>query len=367
MRSIITFIFIILITPLFSQTQIIPRHPESYTCFRTTAPIVIDGKLDELDWQKAEWTNLFVDIEGGRRHNPEYETRAKMLWDDEYLYIAAWMEEPHIWATLTERESVIFHDNDFEVFIDPDGDTHNYLELEVNAYNTQWDLLLLKPYRDSRNNVAIDNWNINGLKTAVDIQGTVNDASDIDKGWSVEIAIPFDAIIELNDRNRLPIDNEYYRVNFSRVEWRLEIENGEYKKEQTLEDGKLINLPEQNWVWSPQGVIAMHQPETWGYLIFSTKIVGTENAKQFEDLDFKLKMALRVMYNMQLSYFSKNNCFTNNLNDLKINDYIQNLLKNIEIDVTKSGYEAVIKSTNTNKTWHITQDGRIWTSKYNKM
>jgi hypothetical protein len=72
----------------------------------------------------------------------------KMVWDDEYLYVAAEMEEPDIWATLTERDSVIFHDNDFEVFIDPDGDTHAYYELEVNALATAWDLMLLKPYRD---------------------------------------------------------------------------------------------------------------------------------------------------------------------------------------------------------------------------
>ena len=56
-----------------------------------------------------------------------------MLWDDQFFYVGAELEEPHVWATLTERDSVIFHDNDFEVFIDPDGDTHLYYELEMNA------------------------------------------------------------------------------------------------------------------------------------------------------------------------------------------------------------------------------------------
>ena len=79
---------------------------------------------------------------------PRFRTRAKMLWDDEYFYIAAELEEPHVWGTLTQHDSVIFHDNDFEVFIDPDGDNHEYYEIEINALNTEWDLFLTKPYRD---------------------------------------------------------------------------------------------------------------------------------------------------------------------------------------------------------------------------
>ena len=71
----------------------------------------------------------------------------KMLWDDEALYIAAEIEEPHVWATITEHDAVIFQDPDFEVFLDPDGDNHNYAELELNAKNTTWDLLLTKPAR----------------------------------------------------------------------------------------------------------------------------------------------------------------------------------------------------------------------------
>ena len=69
-----------------------------------------------------------------------------MLWDDNYFYIAEQLEEPHVWATLTKHDSVIFQDNDFEVFIDPDGDNQEYYEIEINALNTDWDLLLKKAY-----------------------------------------------------------------------------------------------------------------------------------------------------------------------------------------------------------------------------
>ena len=97
----------------------------------------------------------------------------KMLWDEKALYIAAEITEPHVWATLTDHDAVIFHDPDFEVFLDPDGDNHLYGELELNAKNTTWDLLLTKPYKDGGQ--AINAWEIIGLKTAVHVNGTLND------------------------------------------------------------------------------------------------------------------------------------------------------------------------------------------------
>ena len=124
-------------------------HPETYICYQRSGDIAVDGRMDEIDWQKAAWTKEFVDIEGDKKPDPTYPTRAKMLWDDEYLYVAAELVEPHIWGTLRQRDTVIFYDNDFEIFIDPDWDTHNYYEFEMNALNTEWDLLLTKPYRDN--------------------------------------------------------------------------------------------------------------------------------------------------------------------------------------------------------------------------
>ncbi|MFN3684859.1 MAG: carbohydrate-binding family 9-like protein, partial [Fimbriimonadaceae bacterium] len=125
-----------------------PSLPREYLCFRAPGEIRIDGRLNDPAWATAPWTEDFVDIEGDKRPKPRHRTRAKMLWDDRFLYIAAELEEPHVWATLTRRDSVIFQDNDFEVFLDPDGDTHQYYELEMNALNTLWDLMLIKPYRD---------------------------------------------------------------------------------------------------------------------------------------------------------------------------------------------------------------------------
>jgi hypothetical protein len=160
-------------------------HPKGYVCPRAAGPVAIDGDLKDAAWAAAPWTDPFADIEGDGKPAPRHKTRVKMLWDDEALYIAAELEEPHVWATLKEHDCVVFNDNDFEVFLDPDGDRHLYGELELNAFNTTWDLLLTKPYRDGGK--PVNAWEITGLKTAVKVDGTINDPGDTDKGWTVEI------------------------------------------------------------------------------------------------------------------------------------------------------------------------------------
>ncbi len=239
--------------------------PKHYLCYRAARPPKIDGKLDDPAWRAAPWTDDFVDIEGERRPKPRFRTRAKMLWDDAYFYVGAELEEPHVWATLTKHDSVIFHDNDFEVFLDPDGDTHNYMEYEINALGTDWDLFLDKPYKDGGK--ADDGWEIPGLKKAVHVRGTLNDPRDTDAGWSVEIAFPWGPLGKAGRAPVPPKDGAQWRVNFSRVEWRHELVGGKYRK--------VKGVPEDNWVWSPQYVINMHRPETWGYVQFTTAPPGT--------------------------------------------------------------------------------------------
>src|SRR3954447_11867464 len=96
--------------------------PRGYVCYRASGPLKIDGRLDDRPGRDAPWTDDFVDIEGDLKPRPRFRTRAKMLWDDTHFYVGAELQEPHVWATLTKHDAVIFHDNDFEVFIDPDGD-----------------------------------------------------------------------------------------------------------------------------------------------------------------------------------------------------------------------------------------------------
>ncbi len=248
-----------------------PEHlagiePRRYTAFRASGAVVVDGSLDEPSWQHAPWTQLFVDIEGDLKAAPRLQTRARMLWDDEHFYVAAFLEEPHVWATLTQRDAVIFHDNDFEVFVDPDWDTHNYYEYEVNAFGTEWDLLLVRPYRDG--GPPVHAWDIPGLRTGVRVYGTINDPGDEDEGWSVEIAFPWEGLRRPSRTAVPPEDGHIWRINFSRVQWRVV----------AAEDGQgYVKVPgerEDNWVWSPQGLINMHFPEQWGYVRFAHEVVG---------------------------------------------------------------------------------------------
>jgi hypothetical protein len=233
-----------------------PRH---YLAQFVDQPVKITGRMDDPAWERARWSEDFVDILGARGPTPKFRTRFKILWDPCGLTIGAQMEEPHVWATLTERESVIFRDNDFEVFLDPDGDGALYGELEINALNTTWDLLLTQPY--FTHGAALTGWDLHGLRTAVSVDGTLNDPSDEDRGWTVEIVIPWAAIGELARGELPPAEGDVWRVNFSRVEWEHEIVEGEYRT--------IPGRPEMNWVWSPQGIVDMHRPRRWGVVEFT--------------------------------------------------------------------------------------------------
>jgi Carbohydrate family 9 binding domain-like len=235
------------------------RH---YVCSYTAKPPVIDGKGNEAAWQKASWTEDFVDILGDSLPRPALRTRMKMLWDSTYLYLYAELEEPNLWSTLTQHDAVIYHDNDFEAFIDPDGDGLNYFELEINTLGTEMDLFLFKPYR--LGGKPLLSWDAQGLRSAVHATGTINHPGDVDKGWSVEMALPLKSVLFWGDK---PVKaGDSWRINFSRVEWDLDVRDGKYAPVMD-KDGE--RMPEHNWVWSPQGAINMHIPEKWGYIQFA--------------------------------------------------------------------------------------------------
>ena len=209
--------------PGLAQTPagFVPDDLRAYTAYRAPHGMTIDGRLDEDAWKIAPWTKAFVDIRDESHPAPTWETRAKLLWDDEYLYIAAYLEEPHVWATLTERDAIIYRDHDFEVFLDPEGDAVGYYEFEVNALGTMFDLYLNRPYNEG--GTADISWDAAGLQWAVHLDGTLNDPTDEDRGWSVEIAIPWRSLVPPGSETvRLrPNDGEIWRVNFSRVQWPL--------------------------------------------------------------------------------------------------------------------------------------------------
>ena len=348
--------------PPFPEPQI-PWAPRHYSCPRATGAIEIDGRMLEEDWVGAPWTEPFVDIRGPAGPTPRYRTRARMLWDDSALYVAAEMEEPHVWATLTQRDTVIYYDNDFEVFIDPDGDTHEYYELEVNARGTEWDLLIIRPYRDG--GPAVHAWDIPGLRSAVHVDGTLNDPHDSDRGWSIEIAFPWPALRECAPGAVPPAAGDCWRINFSRVQWRHEVRGGRYRKQQDPATGR--PLPEDNWVWSPQGLINMHYPEMWGFVEFVAQPASAQAVRDpgashpaFLAPHERTAWLLRRVYYCQRTYWARHGCYAAEWAALDLTEPADwTAAWPPQIAVTPHGFVAWVTGLASGGV-AIRSDGRVW-------
>lgn len=331
-RRIVKGLLVLMTAMLFVQAQaqsLIRKYerwlttPRSYVAYRTTSSPVIDGRITEADWQRAAWTEDFEDISGAGFARPKYLTRAKMMWDDDFFYVAAELEEPHITATLTHHDAIIYRDNDFEVFIDPDDDSECYYEIEVNAFNTLFELMLNRPYRNEGN--FFDQWDCPGLKTAVYIDGTLNDKRDKDRSWTVEMAIPKNA---LKTSFEHPLKaGSCWRVNFSRVEW--------------------LSKPEENWVWSATGAVNMHMPERWGYLYFSGKTVGQGTDEVVWPHDMNVYKLMWAVYYGQEEAKEKTGKYLQRLADLGLSEEDKALLpggSQLRLEATDTMFKITVNT-----------------------
>lgn len=289
-----------------SDMQKLLRIPLQYTVLKTTEKIQINGKDEEKAWDKAAWTEVFSDIVSGNRLSSN-KTRCKMLWDDEFLYLYAQLEEQDIWASLKNHDASVFQDNAFEMFIDPTGDSHNYFEFQINAYSTVWDLFMPKPYRNGGR--SLSSWDIKGLKKAIYLNGTLNKPGDKDISWSIELAIPFNSL-KMN-RKGTPDEGTIWRMNFSHVQWDVDVKDGKYVRKR---DSTAKLFPEHYTVWSPQGIINLHYPERWGYVLFSDTLsvspflsTETENLKLLLWKYYYLQQEFKRQYGKYANTFDQLN------------------------------------------------------------
>jgi len=169
-----------------------PAVQTPVACRRATAPIKLDGVLDEADWARAMVVKPFWRLADDTGLQPAADqTEVRLLWDNEYLYIGATMEDKDLTATFTKHDDQLWTDGDvFEFFVKPSADSYRYYEFHVNPLNTTLDLGF--PRRGSTG------WNLmvafeSGIKTAVKLDGTLNNPDDVDRGWTAEIAIPLAA------------------------------------------------------------------------------------------------------------------------------------------------------------------------------
>jgi hypothetical protein len=233
----------------------------TYRCVAATQPIQIDGKLDDAAWLDAAWTADFVNLRGPtapERPAPP-RTRAKFAWDARHLYVAAELSETDVRAAMKEHDSPIFRENAFELFIDPDDDGLRYAELEINALNTTFDLLMSKPYAERGK--ADEKWEIAGLRTAVRVDGTLNHRDDQDRGWTVEIAIPWTALADLTGDALPPKSGAKFRANLARV-----------MTPPAGEEGRTRYA-----TWSPINEASLHVPPRWGWIEFAKAPADTRD------------------------------------------------------------------------------------------
>lgn len=258
-----------------------------YICYRTPCPVEIDGNLEKPVWKHAPKSKRFVDLVTGR---PAFlDTRMAAVWDEKYFYLAFWVEEPDVRAEFTERDSFIWLENDVEVFIaGPDC----YYELQINALGTIYEVFYiwqeaLKPgsffdrpefnlyerkvdllggFQDSSRcgrhprgkRWAFMDWDFPGLKWAVQVNGTINNSADIDKGWNVELCFPWSGMEVLAQGRPLPPkDGDVWRMSFSRFE-ALEV------------NGRKIE-PSIGWALNAHGIYDSHIPELFSRVIFVEK------------------------------------------------------------------------------------------------
>jgi hypothetical protein len=281
-------------------------YPRQYVVAELTAdeemPLLgrLDGRLDDAAWRDsvAPFSSPFLDISTATL--PPLRTAVKLRWSSQSgtLYIGALLEEPAACGNITAtchcinatQDQVIFHDNDFEVFVDADGSTHMYKEYEINAYNATWILQLDRPYDDGG---AENSTRVLGPR-GFDMQPPARSAVHVDGGrlsdpragptrqWSVEIALPLARLAENTALDgTLPRAGDMWRINFSRVRWNNAIspDGASYWREPSCTTCPVPGAPhEDNWVWSPQREIAMHLPERWGILQFAGVPVHRESS-----------------------------------------------------------------------------------------
>jgi hypothetical protein len=355
-KFIVIILFVIITLPCFAGEVFpvpqLPFEPLSYTCFMVQDTIRIDGKLDDKDWLASPWTADFVDIEGSLKPLPSKQTRVKMLYNKIGLYIAAELQEDHIWANVTQRDDIVFFDNDFEIFIDPDGDTHDYYELEINALGTLWDLFITAPYYRVKDWPALYSWDARNIQYAIDIDGTINNPNDTDKKWTLEMLIPWSDIKDQAHMDCPPKPGDQWRMNFSRVQWQTDIIDGKYVKKQ--------GVPESNWVWSPQGLIAMHYPERWGYVKFERRAEGAHR-----DIDYfpkeKAGEFLRQLFYKQKQYWFDHQKYAKTLKQLGVKTPAWNGKKYpVIIETTSQSFIITLPIDDKIKDIHINETGLTW-------
>lgn len=214
-----------------------PPLPE-YHARRAPKPPQIDGSLADAVWNEATPVQLAGSFDGRK---PTLTTTARLLYDDQSLYVAFDVEDPDVWGTLRERDDPIYTQEAVEVFLDANGDGKTYDEIEVSPNNTLFDAYF--PARRMDMDLSWDS----GVRSAAKVNGTLNDPSDRDQGWTVEMQIPIQRLAEVP--NVPPRSGDRWRFNLYRLEMHgREPTKGEGMAFSPLYVGDFHNLLRFGWL-----------------------------------------------------------------------------------------------------------------------
>ena len=233
-----------LLAYLSAQKKILPSHHRSHSVARAKTEIKVDGKIDEGAWAAAKPTDPYGFTWLAEGDGPRQPTIAKLLWDDTHLYVAIECEDRDVSATRNERDSDVYRDDCVEIFASPEHEyPQRYFNLEINAIGT-----VLDNYRpDGVPHKEHSRWNPDEIQIATHVDGTVNDPSDEDRGWSAEVSIPFSLFPDAIEGDR-PRDGDRWRMNLHRLEDNMRVRSQ----------------------WSPgdRNKLGFHTPEFFGTIEF---------------------------------------------------------------------------------------------------
>lgn len=210
-----------------------PQLPE-YFVTKTAKPPTIDGKLDDAAWRGAKEVTLTTSFDG---KPTQRKTTMRLLYDDQNVYVAFDCEDPDVWGTLKKKDDPIYNEEVVEVFFDANGDGATYNELQVSPHNVNFDASFVA--RRSNLEEAMK-WE-SGMKTAVQVRGSLDDDKDVDQGWSAEMQIP---IASLNTVPHVPPQKgDSWRFNAYRLEHLVHLKQIEGQSFSPLFMGDFHHLP----------------------------------------------------------------------------------------------------------------------------
>jgi DNA-binding beta-propeller fold protein YncE len=224
-----------------------------YTARRADSKIEVDGKLNELAWRNAAW---FGDFKfAWWKDGKQEQTVARMLWDDEFLYVSYECQDAHISAVQTEHDSPVYKDDCVELFTAPNpARPLDYFNIEMNVNRA-----ILDRHHPDGPGKTVPNWNSHGIRIATSVDGTLNDDTDKDRGWVLEVAIPFANFAEVTGRSH-PRDGDIWHLNLNRL-------------------GGQTNPQYSQWSPGTTKAPAFHAPDTFGRVTFSTQSSTPQAAK----------------------------------------------------------------------------------------